>query len=56
MALRAIALSLILAGASTAAGQDNSPRVEVTRTEPVMAGTGVASTTIYGILTEGKLT
>jgi hypothetical protein len=54
MALRAIALSLILAGASTAAGQDNSPRVEVTRTEPVMAGTGVASTTIYGILTEGN--
>ena len=44
---------LILATASRLAGQGNSPRVEVTRPEVVLAGTGVATTTISGVLTEG---
>jgi hypothetical protein len=44
---------LTFAIASTLAGQGNSPRVEVTRPEIVLVGSGVASTTISGVLTEG---
>jgi hypothetical protein len=54
MALRALALSLILAATGTAAGQGNSPHVEVALSEPVAAGTGFAITSIQGILTEGS--
>src|SRR3954462_180214 len=51
MACRANALVLLLA-AATLRGQ--SPRVDVSRPEIVVAGTGVATTTISGILTEGN--
>jgi hypothetical protein len=45
---------LILTAASALGGQGNSPRVDVTRPEFVPAGTGVATTTISGMLTEGN--
>src|SRR4051812_10683132 len=51
MACRANALVLLLA-AATLRGQ--SPCVDVSRPEIVVAGTGVATTTISGILTEGN--
>jgi hypothetical protein len=53
MASRPIALALLLATASSLRGQDKSPRVDVSRPEVVVAGSGVATTTISGMLTEG---
>jgi hypothetical protein len=53
MARRAIALVLLLAAGSLR-GQGKSPRVDVTRPDLVMAGSGVATTMIYGVLTEGS--
>jgi hypothetical protein len=54
MASRPIALALLLATASSLRGQDNSPRVDVSRPDVVVAGTSVATTTISGMLTEGS--
>jgi hypothetical protein len=53
MARRTIALALLLLG-STLRGQGKSPRVDVTRPDNVKAGSGVATTMIYGVLTEGS--
>jgi hypothetical protein len=53
MGRRAIALVLCLA-ASALRGQSKSPRVDVSRPDVVTAGTGVATTFISGILTEGN--
>jgi hypothetical protein len=52
MARRITALALILAAATPLRGQ--SPRVDVSRPDNVVAGTGVATTTISGMLTEGN--
>jgi hypothetical protein len=54
MVRRSIALVLLFAATSTARGQDKSPRVDVSRPETVVAGSGVATTTITGVLTEGS--
>jgi hypothetical protein len=54
MARRAIALVLLLAASSSLRGQGKSPRVDVTRPDPVVAGSGVATTVISGVLTEGS--
>jgi hypothetical protein len=48
-----LALVLLLA-AAPARGQGKSPRVDITRPEIVLAGTGVATTTISGVLSEGN--
>ena len=53
MARRALALGLLLATASSLGAQGRSPRVDVSLPANVPAGSGVATTTIYGILTEG---
>jgi hypothetical protein len=50
----AFASVLILATASALGGQGKSPRVELTRPDVVLAGSGVATTTISGILSEGN--
>src|SRR5215213_10049538 len=47
----AIAFALILA--ASARGQGKSPRVDITRPDVVLAGSGVATTMITGVLTEG---
>jgi hypothetical protein len=47
-------LALVLLLAASARGQGKSPRVDITRPENVLAGTGVATTTISGVLTEGN--
>ena len=47
-------LALVLLLAASAGGQGKSPRVDITRPENVLAGTGVATTTISGVLTEGN--
>lgn len=47
-------LALVLLLAASARGQGKSPRVDITRPETVLAGTGVATTTISGLLTEGN--
>src|SRR5215208_1384207 len=54
MARRTIALVLLLAAAPSLRGQGKSPRVDVSRPENVVAGVGVATTTISGVLTEGS--
>ena len=54
MVRRTVGLILFLAAAHPLRGQGRSPRVDVTRSDPVVAGTGVATTTIYGVLTEGS--
>jgi hypothetical protein len=48
-----IAFALIFAAATSLRGQGKSPRVHIALPERVVAGTGVASTSITGILTEG---
>ena len=53
MARGTIAFALILAAAPTLRGQGKSPRVDLHLPETVVAGSGVAATTISGILTEG---
>jgi hypothetical protein len=53
MARGALAFALLLAAASAVRGQGKSPRVDIMLPERVVAGSGVASTTISGILTEG---
>src|SRR5690348_11921111 len=53
MVRRTIALALLFT-AATLRGQGKSPRVDVSRPDNVIAGTGVATTTIYGVLTEGS--
>lgn len=53
MARGSLAFVLLLA-AAPARGQDKSPRVDITRPDVVFAGTGVATTTISGMLTEGN--
>jgi hypothetical protein len=50
---RGLVFVLLLAAAS-ARGQGKSPRVDITRPDNVLAGTGVATTTISGLLTEGN--
>lgn len=45
---------LLAATAASARGQGKSPRVDISRPENVVAGTGVATTTISGVLTEGN--
>ena len=47
-------LALVLLLAASAGGQGKSPRVDITRPENVLAGTGVVTTTISGVLTEGN--
>jgi hypothetical protein len=54
MGRSSLACILILATASALGGQGKSPRVDVTRPDVVSAGTGVATTTISGMLTEGN--
>jgi len=54
MVRRVAALALLLAAPVPLRGQSKSPRVEVSRPDNVIAGTGVATTTISGILTEGS--
>src|SRR6476661_695125 len=51
MVRRIAALVLLLAAAAPLRGQ--SPRVDVSRPDNVVAGTGVATTTISGMLTHG---
>ncbi len=53
MARGAIAVALILVAGSSLRGQGRSPRVDLVLPERVVAGNGVAATTISGILTEG---
>ena len=53
MARGTIAFALILAASSTLRAQGKSPRVDLHLPETVVAGSGVAATTITGILTEG---
>lgn len=53
MVRRTTALVLLLVAPSVLRGQDRSPKVDVTRPEIVLAGSGVATTTISGMLTEG---
>jgi hypothetical protein len=53
MARRTIAVALLLAAASALRGQGKSPRVNLILSEPVIAGSSVAATTITGVLTEG---
>jgi hypothetical protein len=48
-----IALGLIFAAASSLAGQDRSPRVEVSIPATITAGTGVATTSILRMMSEG---
>jgi len=54
MARRTIVLALVLAAAPSLRGQGQSPRVDVSRPEQVVAGSGVATTRILGVLTEGS--
>src|SRR6185436_6941610 len=54
MGRRTTALALLLAAASSLRGQGKSPRVDVSRPENVVAGSGVATTTISNVLTEGN--
>src|SRR5215210_6993810 len=54
MGRRTAALVLLLAAAPSLRGQGKSPRVDVSTPENVVAGTGVATTTISNVLTEGN--
>jgi hypothetical protein len=54
MARGTIAFALILAAASPVRGQGKSPHVDLILPEIVSAGSGVASTTMTGILTQGN--
>src|SRR5215208_3013592 len=53
MGRRTAALALVLAAVTPLRGQGRSPRVDVSRPDIVVSGTGVATTTISGMLTEG---
>lgn len=53
MARGKVAFALLLTAASSLPGQGRSPRVDLILPEIVAAGTGTASTTMTGILTEG---
>jgi hypothetical protein len=54
MARRTAALALLLAAASPLRGQGKSPGVDVSRPDNVVAGTGIPTTVIHGVLTEGN--
>lgn len=53
MGRRSIAFALVLAAASPLTGQSGSPRIDLSLPDTVLAGSGVATAFISGILTEG---